>query len=109
MPAESACPEAFRVGEAQLGNDVARTILNANVNVNGTPYRGNGEIVCVADTGFDRGSTYPAVIHPAFGSRVANLYSLGRPTTGETDDPDGHGTHVCGSVLGVGRSATMGT
>jgi hypothetical protein len=92
------------VPAVKLRNNVARPILNATVQVNGTTYQGDGQIVAVADTGFDEGShTSP---HPAFTGRVKRLYALGRP--GKMDDPDGHGTHVCGSVLGDGTSASMG-
>src|SRR5215211_3100236 len=92
------------VPEVKLRNNVARSILNANVVVSGTTYQGDGQVVAVADTGFDNGSsTNP---HSAFTGRVAMLYDLGRAT--KTDDPDGHGTHVSGSVLGDGTSASMG-
>jgi hypothetical protein len=89
--------------QRQLFNNVARTILNAGTLVNGTRYDGDGEIVAVADTGLDRGS--PTDVHPAFKGRVVKLYALGRP---EANDPDGHGTHVAGSVLGDGTSEMMG-
>jgi hypothetical protein len=92
--------------QRQLFNNVARGILNADVLVNATPYRGKGQVVGVADTGFDKGST--TGVHPAFTGRVKKLYALGRTSPDRTDDPDGHGTHVCGSVLGDGTSATMG-
>src|SRR5258706_211306 len=42
----------------------------------------------------------------SFTGRVVQLTPLGRP--GKADDPDGHGTHCCGSILGDGTSATMG-
>ncbi len=87
----------------RLYNNVARPILNADVLVNGTSYQGAGQIVVVNDTGFDKGST--TNVHPAFTGRVAKLVALGRATS---DDPDGHGTHVAGSVLGDGNSASMG-
>ncbi|KAK3635672.1 hypothetical protein LTR22_019099 [Elasticomyces elasticus] len=90
----------------QLHNDIAREILHADVAINGTVYEGEGEVVCVADTGFDQGVANPAIVHPAFTGRVRQLYALGRP--GRTDDPQGHGTHAMGSVLGDGFSATMG-
>jgi len=92
------------VPEVKLDNNVARQILNANVVVSGTTYQGDGQVVAVADTGFDNRSTTSP--HSAFTGRVARLYALGRAT--KTDDPDGHGTHVCGSVLGDGTSASMG-
>ncbi|HWI74798.1 MAG TPA: S8 family serine peptidase [Baekduia sp.] len=92
------------VPERRLFNNVARGILHADVSVNGTDYRGAGEVVAVADTGFDRGST--SNVHPAFSGRVVKLYALGRPNS--ADDPHGHGTHVAGSVLGDGSSPTMG-
>jgi serine protease AprX len=88
----------------KLFNNVARPILNAHVVVNGTTYEGDGQLVVVNDTGFDKGST--TNVHPAFTGRVAKLVPLGRP--GHSDDPDGHGTHVAGSVLGDGNSPAMG-
>ena len=87
----------------RLYNNVARPILHADVIVNGTSYQGAGQLVVVNDTGFDKGST--SNVHPAFTGRVAKLVALGRATS---DDPDGHGTHVAGSVLGDGNSASMG-
>jgi subtilisin family serine protease len=85
-------------------NSVARPIMNATVQLNGTAFLGQGQVVAVADTGFDQGST--TNVHPAFAGRVTQLHALGRPNS--SDDPDGHGTHVAGSVLGDGHSATMG-
>jgi hypothetical protein len=95
------------VPAVQLCNNVARTILNAHVVVAGTTYEGNGQVIAVADTGFDTGSTTST--HPAFTGRVKRLYALGRPgPPAKSDDPNGHGTHVCGSALGDGTSASMG-
>jgi serine protease AprX len=90
----------------KLFNNVARPILHAQVVVNGTTYQGKGQVVAVADTGFDKGST--TNVHPAFTGRVAKLYALGRTSPAKANDPDGHGTHVCGSVLGKGNSPSMG-
>ena len=95
-----------QVPERQLFNNVARPILDADVLVNGTQYKGGGEVIAVGDTGFDAGST--TNVHPAFTGRVAKLYALGRTSPPKTDDPHGHGTHVSGSALGDGHSATMG-
>jgi len=88
----------------KLSNSVARQVLRVP---SGNPVpggEGKGEIVAVADTGFDKGST--SDVHPAFKGRVKKLYALGRP--GLKNDPDGHGTHVAGSVLGDGLSAKEG-
>jgi serine protease AprX len=90
----------------ELHNSVARQILRIPV---ANPIPGNegaGEIVAIADTGFDLGST--TNVHPAFQGRIRQLYALGRNNTGQSDDPYGHGTHVAGSVLGDGLSATEG-
>src|SRR4029079_18310941 len=92
------------VPERILANDVAGPIIGANVVINGTPYQGDGQVIAVADTGFDLGSE--TNVHPAFTGRVVHLYALGRP--GKTDDPDGHGTHVAGSALGDGYSPAIG-
>ena len=90
----------------RLFNNVAGPIIHAQVVVNGTAYQGKGQVVAVGDTGFDKGSK--TNVHPAFTGRVAKLYALGRTSPAKADDPDGHGTHVCGSVLGNGNSSSMG-
>ncbi|EON70083.1 hypothetical protein W97_09349 [Coniosporium apollinis CBS 100218] len=90
--------------EPRLFNDVARSILKADVVINDTPYKGEGQIVAVADSGFDIGEK--AGCHYAFEGRVKELHDRGRP--GLTNDITGHGTHVCGSVLGVGDSPENG-
>ncbi|KAK4867018.1 hypothetical protein LT330_007759 [Penicillium expansum] len=91
---------------ARLFNNRAVEILETPFQINGTQYEGKGQVVAVADTGFDKGSTVDT--HPAFSKyQVKQLYALGG-RSGKSDDPDGHGTHVCGSVLGDGFSSTMG-
>jgi serine protease AprX len=84
-----------------LMNTVAIGILRADKvhSANPTPLLGAGQVVAVCDTGFDKGST--SNVHPAFTGRVAKLYPLGRP---KANDPDGHGTHVAGSILGDATS-----
>lgn len=83
-----------------LFNDVAGRILRVDTLHGGTAgvptLDGEGQIVAVCDTGFDRGST--SNTHPAFTGRVVKLIALGRNVS---NDPAGHGTHVCGSVLGT--------
>jgi hypothetical protein len=104
----AAIDEVRHIEEARaykLHNDVARQIMRVPTTNGSAPLlEGNGQVVAVADTGFDLGSTTDA--HPAFGNRVARLYALGRPNN--ANDPDGHGTHVAGSVLGDGTSTTLG-
>ncbi|KAI9874659.1 MAG: hypothetical protein M1823_007636, partial [Watsoniomyces obsoletus] len=76
----------------KLFNNVARRILKVeDVTVNSTKLTGKGQVVAVGDTGIDSA-------HPAFKGRIKRAIALGRP--GKTNDSDGHGTHVCGSVLG---------
>jgi len=83
--------------EPRLMNNVARGILTVDAAQAAGSMDGEGEVVAVADTGFDKGSTTD--VHPAFAGRVLRLYALGRAIA---SDPNGHGTHVCGSVLGDG-------
>lgn len=83
----------------KLFNNIARNILMGkgdvadlnNIVIGSVTFRGQDQIVAVADTGVDSD-------HPAFGGRILAAHALGRQ--GLTDDTEGHGTHVCGSVLG---------
>jgi serine protease AprX len=93
-----------KVYPRKLANSVARQILRAPAAAPAGSGDGKGEIIAIADTGFDKGSTTD--VHPAFKGRVKKLYALGRP--GRKDDPDGHGTHVAGSALGDGVSKSDG-
>ncbi|KAF5254890.1 hypothetical protein FANTH_386 [Fusarium anthophilum] len=86
-------------------NNVAREILHADATgSNTTIFKGSNQIVTVADTGFDTGDENKT--HEAFTGRVKKLIPIGR--SNKTNDSDGHGTHVCGSVLGDGHSEKMG-
>ncbi|HTF20015.1 MAG TPA: S8 family serine peptidase [Chryseolinea sp.] len=82
-------------------NDKARRILNTE-SVDGDtvklsiPYMGEGQIVGVADTGID-------VQHPDLKDQIHKVVALGRPD--DPSDPNGHGTHVAGSIAGNGAAS----
>jgi serine protease AprX len=100
--------EVYAIAEVvpmETHNDQARIVMAATspFSVSGGgrfAFEGKGEVIGVGDTGFDTGDA--AHCHAAFGDRVLRLYDMGR---GSADDPNGHGTHVCGSVLGDGMVA----
>ncbi|HEV7684792.1 MAG TPA: S8 family serine peptidase [Pyrinomonadaceae bacterium] len=87
----------------QLHNDHARVLLGIDgpASVNPPfrfPFEGETEIIGVADTGLDR-------THPDFPtSRIVDVVALGRPPN-DSSDPNGHGTHVAGSILGDGSAS----
>ena len=100
------------VGEVVAYNNIARQILKIDLQPRAGPiqqqaYQGKGQIIAVADTGLDRGESLP--VHHAFGKRVRHWFA----THNSTEDRIGHGTHVCGSAVGDGQTATgdpvMGT
>ena len=93
--------------EYHLFNNIARGILDVNTLWSTTGFYGNGEIVCVADTGLDTGVI--STLSADFAGRLLKVYTLGRKgaqqpkdQTGTWSDTHGHGTHVAGSVLGAG-------
>ena len=106
-------------------NDIATDIIRASTNntslsptgVWSSGFTGAGQAVAIADTGLDIGNSgsgsgfvYNSAIgdyeansvispfHPAFIGKTVHAYALGRP--GDFSDPNTHGTHVAGSVLG---------
>lgn len=98
-------PEVMRVEEyvpPRLYNDHARVLLGIDRTASQPEgaildQTGKGQIVAVADTGFDE--THGDV--PA--QRIIKVVALGRK--GDSSDPDGHGTHVAGSILGDGTAS----
>ena len=83
-------------------NDVAKTENLMNVEaVTGNGYSGKGVTVCVADTGLDSGN--PDDIHPDFqGKDITGVICSANPRD-DWKDLNGHGTHVAGSVCGMGQ------
>jgi len=77
----------------------AAAITNTPVVWNNYHCDGTGQIVAVADTGLDVGVD-DATLHADFRGRIVRIYDLGR--NNDASDPDGHGTHVAGIVLGDG-------
>lgn len=63
--------------------------------------RGHGQIVAVADTGLDVGST-DSTLSLDFQKRIFKGYALGFWRDSWSDEM-GHGTHVSGSILGTGE------
>ncbi len=62
------------------------------------PFDGAGELVGVADTGIDDE-------HADFDGKRVTVVALGRP--GDGSDPDGHGTHVAGTIAGTGEASRL--
>ncbi|MDD5616774.1 MAG: S8 family serine peptidase [Candidatus Methanoperedens sp.] len=91
----------------RLLNDVSSGIIGTSTVWADPGLDGTGQIVAVDDTGLDTGDL--ATIHDDFKGRIKAHFGYGRPAIGTDskqrktwDDPDGHGTHVSGSVLGNG-------
>ena len=88
-------------------NNYAREIMRANLHLNDTIFHGEGQIVAVADTGFDKGSKDDC--HPAFKDCVIDLVPGERERAPpRLDDPASHGTHVCGSIVDMTQKTSLG-
>ncbi len=87
----------------ELFNDIATGIIGSETALS-IGYEGEGEIVCVADTGLDKGK--PGLssnsIHQDFSERVIDIIPENTKNPYGKDE-HGHGTHVSGSVLGSGK------
>lgn len=86
-------------GVAGILHDIVRPLVGlASADGGGPtlPFRGEGEVVGICDTGLD-------VDHPDFTGRVKRVVARGR--AGDGSDPHGHGTHVAGTVAGDGTAS----
>jgi len=82
-----------------LVNDQATRIIGAPEVWSRHGLSGMGQIVGHADSGLDTGGK-TKVLHPDFADRIAAVFTLGRED--DWSDPNGHGTHTAGSILGNG-------
>lgn len=105
----------------KLHNYTGRAILGPGIAAPGKKlaarqraFDGEGEVVAVADSGFDRGiidDNDTTRMHEAFVGRMVQLANYNYKAEGDRAsanpafDSHGHGTHVCGSVVGCFTSA----
>ncbi len=83
-------------------NDEAAKIIKVNpVAWTDYGYHGENQIVGIMDTGLDTGNA--STLHPDLKDRLIKAYAYGR--TNDWSDPNGHGTHVAGSVVGTGAAS----
>jgi subtilisin family serine protease len=86
-----------------LCNDVAAQAPRLNLQPAwASNLTGRGQVIGHADTGLDTGNL--ATLHPDFTNRLAYVMTYGRAD--DWSDPDGHGTHTAGSLLGNGAMST---
>ncbi len=100
--------------EPRLFNDKAAltnmmNVANAwkSLSSGGLGLTGAGQIVAIADTGCDKGSTSDT--HADFSGRILAGYGWKSGSYGSSyswADYDSHGTHCCGSILGSGAAST---
>jgi hypothetical protein len=85
-------------GVPRLLHDMARPLIGIDAGVSDRPggLTGEGEVVGIADTGIDAS-------HPDFVGRIRRVVPHGRP--GDGSDPNGHGTHVAGTIAGDGAAS----
>ena len=93
--------------KAALTNMMNVTPAWKAISAGGLGLTGAGQVVAVADTGCDKGST--SDIHADFSGRIKAGYGWTNgayKSSASWADYDAHGTHVCGSVLGSGAQSS---
>lgn len=83
----------------RIDNDVARNIIGAPAAWS-AGFTGAGQTVAVADTGLDTGDQ--ATLSADFRGKVVHTISY----SSGWGDPNGHGTHTSGTVLGSGANSS---
>ncbi|MBN1673090.1 MAG: S8 family serine peptidase [Kiritimatiellae bacterium] len=87
--------------EPELCNDLAVSSSHMNVSFAwAMGFAGTNQVIGHADTGLDTGSA--GTIHPDFAGRIKAAFARARAAW---SDPDGHGTHTAGSILGSGAAS----
>lgn len=96
-----------------LFDDEAKRLVYMPLQAQGqVEFSGKGQTIAVVDSGFDLGSVEDC--HPAFVGQIEKLIPLGRASdqdktdTQKVDDPKGHGTHVCGTIVGKEIKTSQG-
>ncbi|MCJ1290929.1 hypothetical protein MMC34_002471 [Xylographa carneopallida] len=96
-----------------LFDDQAKWLVYAPLPVQGdSQFCGKGQTIAVFDSGFDLGSVEDC--HPAFTGQIHKLIPIGRASDAtkteaqKVDDPKGHGTHVCGTIVGKEVETSQG-
>jgi serine protease AprX len=85
-----------QVESPRLYDEHARALLGIVQETQKLEFEGEGEIIGIADTGID-------ITHPDLANQIIGTSAWGRP--GDISDPEGHGTHVTGCVLGDGTAS----
>lgn len=70
---------------------------------NGSGLTGKGQVIAVADSGLDGGST--ATLHPDIRDNLVGVKDFSGDGWA---DPNGHGTHIAGSIVGTGMKSQGG-
>ena len=96
-----------------LSDDQAKRLVFAPLRFQGdSEFNGKGQTIAVVDSGFDLGSVKDC--HPAFTGQMRKLIPVGRAKDKDkteaqkVDDPKGHGTHVCGTIVGKEIETSQG-